>query len=198
MHCSVDCTLPQKCLLSSYIINQLWQNIWDGSNMKMTSITRTTKQKTEQQSTSCTDAGRTHWSSHKASNGDADDDDDDNVKLADTSSTTGQRRSVNESGTYSLSDVEIVPDRQTIHDRSCDPLPTDELLFEWAGGGRGEAPSSRVERAAHGDEYGECAGGGGVSIVMTEGDELSRDSAAYNWGNGSHESASDSIAELVL
>jgi len=55
-----------------------------------------------------------------------------------------------------------------------------------------------VDRIVRGDEYGECAGGGGVSMVMIEGDELSRDRVAYSCGNGSQESASDSIVELVL
>jgi len=55
-----------------------------------------------------------------------------------------------------------------------------------------------MDRAVRGEEYGECAGGGGVSIVMIDGDELSRDRAPYSCGNGSHESANDSIVELVL
>ena len=54
-----------------------------------------------------------------------------------------------------------------------------------------------MDIAVRGDEYGECAGGGGVSMVMT-GEQLSRDRAAYSGGNGSHESANDSIVELVL
>jgi len=58
--------------------------------------------------------------------------------------------------------------------------------------------SKAVDKTVRGDEYGECAGGGGVSMVMIEGDELSRDREAYSCGNGSQESASDSIVELIL
>jgi len=71
-------------------------------------------------------------------------------------------------------------------------------LCEWAGGGCADKPSKVLDSAVRGDEYGECAGGGGVSIVMIEGDELSRDRAAYSCGSGSHESASESIVELLL
>jgi len=61
----------------------------------MTSATTAEHRPTSQ----LTVSGTVHRWSHKASNGDTDDDDEDNVILADGASATGQRRSVNDSGT---------------------------------------------------------------------------------------------------